>query len=110
MIDHLFSDTCAIYRKTVASRAANNDPVYTSTLVATVKCRLSVSSSNPSKEGFDPHAATITSLKIFLPDCDVGEDDTLTVDGIDYRIIGVTERKSRVSVHHIECDVERVDL
>ena len=105
MITHLLPQDCSIYRNTVASRAANNDPVNTRSLVATVKCRLSLKSA---KERFEPHGATITELKIYLPDCDVQSDDVLCVDGVDYRVIGIFERTGFTLTNHIEVDVEKV--
>jgi hypothetical protein len=106
MMLSLLPDTATIKRNTPVSYAANNDPIENLVTVASVKCRLSIGAS---KEDLDPHGATITPIKVFLPDCDVTEDDTLTVDGIDYRIEGVYEVKGLRGVHHIEVDVVRVE-
>lgn len=70
-------------------------------------CRLEESSST---EKLDDRDAVMTSAVIYLmPEADIRADDTVTVDGKTYRVVGDPIKRSGFSsLHHLEAQVMEV--
>lgn len=80
---------------------------HTSSVLGPFACRLEETGST---EKLDDRDAVMTSATLFLmPEADLQADDTVTVDGVIYRVEGDPVRRSGLrALHHIEARVMAV--
>jgi len=99
----LLINTCAIKEDTgaVADGYGHTTPSWTTVAgYDEVACRLVVGSGREIYVGAE---VAVADYKLFLGDVIITEQNRVTVDGVDYEILLVSDRQNGIGSHHKEC-------
>ena len=102
----LLINTCTVERFTSAADSAfGNEVKNWANHLTDQACRLSSAKGREVQNGTE---VTQVDEVLFMQDVDVTEADRVTVDGVLYEIVHVTDKQDGTTEHHKELDLVRV--